>query len=249
MEEQHGYLYSNPEYYDRVCNVDYDKNSDFCLSIARQYLDRAPTSVLDVGCGTGRDLFYLSRSIPSCVGIDLSASMIDYAKRRYPGLNFHCADMSTFRLNQTFDLIISFGSAISYATTNEQLVDTLSNLRRHSAKDSLLVLEVRNAAAFIGNSEAVKPTEFEIKDPKFEVRARCTIEIDRRRQVLIRRRIWKRAGMPDAVDHAEYRLLFPCEITYFLSNAGFKVLKQFDNIELMDSELTRSNLYVIAMSV
>ncbi|WP_427018052.1 class I SAM-dependent DNA methyltransferase [Pseudarthrobacter sp. P1] len=50
--------------------------------------------VVDAGCGTGRMTGLLSSLGLNASGIDLSAGMVDVARRTYPGLNFDVGDLS-----------------------------------------------------------------------------------------------------------------------------------------------------------
>jgi SAM-dependent methyltransferase len=75
----------------------------------------AATSVLDVGCGTGATTIALARRLgPSatCTGVDVSAPMIDVARRRAAGSSprprFVCADASTHPFEPgAFDVLTS----------------------------------------------------------------------------------------------------------------------------------------------
>ena len=73
-----------------------------------QFLVPAGQRVLDLGCGTGRLLAALQPS--RGVGVDLSPAMIDEARRRYPGLEFHVGDVEDpavlDRLGGPFDAIV-----------------------------------------------------------------------------------------------------------------------------------------------
>lgn len=66
------------------------------------------TDVLDVGCGTGVLIdYYLKRNVNSITAIDISSSMIDIAKRKYPNINFVCADINDFNEGK-YDVVMLY---------------------------------------------------------------------------------------------------------------------------------------------
>ena len=64
--------------------------------------------VLDLGCGTGRNLSLLEPSYG--VGVDFSEEMVELAAAKYPDLTFHCLDVealgNTRKITGTFDYIL-----------------------------------------------------------------------------------------------------------------------------------------------
>jgi SAM-dependent methyltransferase len=60
--------------------------------------------VLELGCGHGDLLAALKPAYG--VGIDLSPTMIERARQKYPQFDFHVADAHTVTLHQTFDYVI-----------------------------------------------------------------------------------------------------------------------------------------------
>ncbi|MGY8524214.1 class I SAM-dependent methyltransferase [Paracidovorax citrulli] len=85
---------------------------DLLLQAVAQH---AGTRVLDIGCGTGATTIAVARALGSrgqCTGVDLSAPMIDAARRRAQlessTANFICADAQRYRFQGTgFDMVIS----------------------------------------------------------------------------------------------------------------------------------------------
>ena len=72
----------------------------------------APARVLDAGCGTGRVAIRLHELGHDVVGVDVDPSMLAMARRDAPDLEWHEADLSTFDLGQTFDLVAVAGNTI-----------------------------------------------------------------------------------------------------------------------------------------
>jgi SAM-dependent methyltransferase len=98
----------------------------------------APTSVLDAGCGTGRVARELARRGIDVVGVDLDADMLATARRRSPELRWVQADLASFDLARTFDLVVAAGNVmILLAPGTEPAV--LAALARHTRPGGLLI--------------------------------------------------------------------------------------------------------------
>ncbi len=103
-------LLSMPWAYDGLQNLVGVKRQRQLL-IAEHFSLFEGARVLDVGCGTGELYALLPKSI-SYVGIDLSASYIEQAKRRFSATaQFICADLSDFDFSgfAPFDRVIGTG--------------------------------------------------------------------------------------------------------------------------------------------
>ena len=74
-------------------------------------------SVLDVGCGTGLLLDYCP-DVPSYVGIDPSAGMLDRARLKHPEAIFEQGTLATFE-GGNFDAVLSLYGSLSYAPMNQ----------------------------------------------------------------------------------------------------------------------------------
>jgi ubiquinone/menaquinone biosynthesis C-methylase UbiE len=109
----------------------------------RRVLDeRAPgaRSVLDVGCGTGRQLELLAERYETA-GIDISPGMLEVARHRCPDTSFSVEDMASFDLGRTFDVVLCLFSAIGYVRTVERLQSAVAAMARHLEPGGLLLIE------------------------------------------------------------------------------------------------------------
>lgn len=108
MEQQtvKNLLDRQPELYEQVFHGFDNAVPKMCEQMFDKYLQHYPASILDIGCGTGRDLNYFSQSCADCVGVDYQQQMVEYAKSQYPGINFQTGNMQTLRLDRTFEAIV-----------------------------------------------------------------------------------------------------------------------------------------------
>lgn len=104
------------DYSDRVLHAPPERCRLF-TELVLQHIDRTtPLRVLDLGCGTGEQLFDLARVLPRAIltGVDISAASIRAAEsaRARRGLDgriiFETADFMKYR-GSGFDLILSWG--------------------------------------------------------------------------------------------------------------------------------------------
>jgi len=173
-------LYRDPALYEKVYKSD---NSGVAQQMFERYLKSLPTSILDIGCGTGRDLNNLSAFGSDCVGVDYLPEMIDYAKSNYPNLIWHMGDMRSFRLGRTFDAILVLGWVLNYAWTEEDLAKTLETCQAHAKPNTLLVLEMLNGSRLIGGAFR---DFFEIDIDSFYAHATASYQYSRHQQITIK---------------------------------------------------------------
>lgn len=235
--EHRNLLTDNPALYEaRFPDPDHTA-ARFVDDILRAYLpaqttgrECQPHSVLDLGCGTGRDLGHLSGLGYRCVGLDQSEAMVRYARYQYQGATFEVGDLRDFSLRENVDAVICLDSSLLYCHTDRELESCLSSCRRHLRDGGLLVAEMRNGAFFLGNTELLDgPTHSSFSWQGVTWHAETALWIDHARQLLRRRRRWSasdRSG--DLVQTSAWRLLFPAELTGHLHRAGFRVRAMFD---------------------
>jgi SAM-dependent methyltransferase len=75
-------------------------------------LDKSNPSVLEIGCGDGRDAKEIVTRTDRYLGIDISSSMIELAKAHVPEALFQVADVETFEFPAGLDIIFAFASLL-----------------------------------------------------------------------------------------------------------------------------------------
>jgi SAM-dependent methyltransferase len=229
-------LYSEPRLYDLAFPA--DTTGPFCREACRRHLSTPARSTLDIGCGTGRHLEAMAATIADCWGVDLLESNVAHVRATRPGLHVVQGDMRTVRLGRTFDLVTSFGNALSYALTDAELAATAETYAAHTRPGGLLVVDALNARAYLDGGGFQERMEGRLEAPGFSATSVSTHALDRAARRLTRTRVWHIAGRPDVVDHAEYRLLDPEELRALLIRAGFEVHGLYDNRDFRESSLT-----------
>ncbi|GGX40958.1 class I SAM-dependent methyltransferase [Streptomyces chryseus] len=234
------FLYDNPELYEQI----YDGSGHEIPRMCAALFGGTPATVLDIGCGTGRDLEFFAELGTRCSGVDYQPNMIAYARAQRPDIDFQVGDMRKVRLGTTFDVITCVGWALCNLHTPEDIDLAMATFAAHARPGTLLFLHLPNA---IGNDDGHGMRHrFEIDTPSFRATAEATYRFDRRRQLLTREAVWSIPGEPDRSDFARFRMLFPMELEHYLTGHGFSVAGMYDNTAAADSELDGSVLYVAA---
>jgi SAM-dependent methyltransferase len=237
-------LYERPELYESVYHGSDHAVPRMCERLFKRHLDGWPASLLDIGCGTGRDLAYLAARCPDCIGIDYQEGMIAYARRQRPQIDFRVGDMTSLRLGRTFEAITCFGYAIANLHSNDDIARAIATFAAHAAPGTLLILDAINATREPG--AGTLPRRFVIDTPGFKATAAASYEDDRRRQLLVRRREWIVAGEGSVHDFVKFRTLAPLELEHHLAVHGFQTLGIYDNHDLVATDLGGSNLFAVA---
>jgi SAM-dependent methyltransferase len=98
------------------------------------------STLLDVGCGTGKHLEHLRRWY-RVEGQDLNEGLLAEAAGRLPGVPLHQGDMVDFSLDRKFDVVTCLFSAIAYVRTVDRMYAAIANLARHLEPGGVLVVE------------------------------------------------------------------------------------------------------------
>jgi SAM-dependent methyltransferase len=118
---------------------DYGKESRDIHDLVQQRSPGART-FLDVACGTGGHLSHLRRYY-DVVGIDIDPAMLEQARTRLPDVQLIQADMRSFDLNRTFDVVVCLFSSIGYMTSTVELDTAIANMANHLNPHGTLIID------------------------------------------------------------------------------------------------------------
>jgi SAM-dependent methyltransferase len=140
-------------YYDALYrDKDYAAEAAFVLSRLNAHGCR-PSSLLDLGCGTGRHCLEFAAQMPEVVGIDISARMIDEAQARATGPwpRFSLGDVRSARLGQRFAAVVSLFHVMSYQTADEDLAAAFATAAAHLDPGGLFLFDFWHGAGVLSD--------------------------------------------------------------------------------------------------
>jgi SAM-dependent methyltransferase len=186
-----------------------------------------PSSVLEVGCGTGNYTTLLHQKGYEITGVDISEKMINFAKPKCD-CSFHVGDICGFSLGKRFDACIALFAVMGYVIENSDVVRALCNVRAHLKPGGLFVFDVWNGLAVMRALPEVRVKEVEDNDRKILRTAHPKLEaynhvclVDYQFTVLNK----KDRTSGEFCESHRVRFYFPQEIKFFLEVSGFEVLK------------------------
>ncbi len=101
----------------------------------------ASRDVLELGCGTGAILAGLGSGF-SLTGIDRSRGMLDVARRRCPEARLVEADMTSFELDATFDVIVCVFDTLNHLTEFDLWRATFERVAAHLREGGLFIFDL-----------------------------------------------------------------------------------------------------------
>jgi ubiquinone/menaquinone biosynthesis C-methylase UbiE len=126
--------------YDLVYSFkDYQKESEEIKHIIKAQRPDCKT-ILDIGCGTAEHHKYLKGHF-TIDGIDINEKFISIARQKNSGGNYSVADMTSFDLDNKYDVIICLFSSIGYLRSVDKIVSALKCFNRHLNPNGLVILE------------------------------------------------------------------------------------------------------------
>ena len=115
--------YDLPGYWDLAFSDETIPEADFLEAVAERFGTQPTKSVLDLGCGGGRQTVELSRRGYSVTAIDLSPACVHWTKRRLQRCaltaNVVCGDMADFKLPRRADLAHCLVNTFRHLTSEQ----------------------------------------------------------------------------------------------------------------------------------
>lgn len=190
----------------------------------------AINNILDIGCGTGGHSLEWARRGISCVGVDMSPSMIALAKEKVAGLpegapqpEWIVGDAQTFEAAGEFDAATMMFAVLGYMNSNEAVLAALRNVRRHLRPGGLFAFDCWYGPAVLG----VRPEDRVrvVESAKGQTIRSASTAIDSFRHLAhVTFKLWTVEGdryLGYAEETHDMRYFFPQELALLLDVAGF----------------------------
>jgi SAM-dependent methyltransferase len=117
--------------------VEYAHYCAHVVQLIKEHAQRPVTSLLDIGCGGGKNAFNLKKHY-QVTGLDLSPAMLQLAKTLNPTCEFIEGDMRSFSFGSTFDAIL-LDDGISYMASHADLSAAFQGAFGHLNPGGVLV--------------------------------------------------------------------------------------------------------------
>lgn len=155
------------EYYDLLYqDKDYSAESQYVSTLIDRFCP-SMSSLLDVGCGTGRHAVAFCREGVTVAGLDCSEEMLATGKVKYPQIALHHGRAESFQLPSRFDVITSLFHVISYQTGNDALMAMVRNIYCHLNDGGIFIFDFWYGPAVLTEKPSVRIKR--VQDEKHEL--------------------------------------------------------------------------------
>lgn len=104
-------------------------------------------NVLDYGCGAGYSTMLLDSWGYNVVGVDISTHMINSAKKKYPGLDFHHMKINELPfLDNSFDVVVSI--FVLFDIPSLKLIETYASEAKRVLKENGIFIGITGSEYF-----------------------------------------------------------------------------------------------------
>lgn len=200
---------------------------------------RAGSSVLDLGCGTGRHAVALAGQGHRVVGLDLSQQLLEQARRTADSLGLEVTwlhrDMRDLQDLGPFDAVLSLYTAFGFLGDEEdqEVIDQATAALAPSGK---LLVHLTNFLGYLSRFPPICWHEHE------QVIVREENAYDAARGVLsTRRTLFRKQGGQDELPMSEVRAYLPHEVLAMLRRADLSLLGVYGGLDGSAADWQRSS--------
>lgn len=244
------YVYFADVYDQIMVDVPYGMWMDYIANVWSIF-SFAPTSVLDLACGTGSMSLLLARRGIQVTGLDLSSRMLDVARKKLSDEGLYAefieADMRSFHLKEPVDAAISVFDSLNYLVEPEGVQAALKSVHRALKPGGLFIFDVNTP----GRLAMIKKEVHLFEGPGHYVIWSDLYDPSRK---------WWRVKLTGFVrtpsqgedgwtrfDEVHHERAFPvADVTAWCEAAGFEVQAVYDSCSFRPAHKSTSRAYFVA---
>jgi len=204
-----------------------------------------PVTILDVCCGTGSMCEMLYREGYDMTGFDLSAGMIEVAKkkakRKKLPIQYHVADAAEFDFETSFDAALSFFDSLNNITSPKRLKMAFERVAAHLKPGGSFIFDMNTAYAFQEqmfdqqNLKASSRLRYKWVGDWDEDKKLCTVTM----------KFWKDDDYFEEV-HVQ-RAYDPDEVILMLEDSGFSRIQAYTSYSLNPPQDRSDRIHFVAI--
>lgn len=208
-------------------NKEYAAEAAFVLQLANRF-GAQPSTLLDMGCGTGRHLAEFLKCGLTCDGFDLSDQMLHQAEERLHGHNVGLCqgNLTTYENGKHYDIVVSMFAVMGYLVENQDVLAGLQTARKHLAPKGVFIFDGWFGPAVLNQKPEIRCHTYQHGDTTI-VRT-ATPQLDPVRQsVMVKYKIHTEqhgAVLHQTSEEHIMRLMFVQEMRYALWLSGLELL-------------------------
>lgn len=217
---------------------DWPGEIDFYQALSSEALTKGE-KVLELACGTGRIAIRIAKHGVEVVGLDLSSAMLDIAREKSAGMSnisWVQQDMTSFKLGETFGLIIIPGHSFQNILTAADQIACLKSIERHLDPHGSLVVHLDHQdiswlGDLVNNKGGIFETAEQFNHPKTgrQVRTSRAWSYEPSTQTAIAQTVWEEMTTDGEVAERwetgpiRFHCFFRFEMEHLLATTGFEV--------------------------
>lgn len=186
------------------------------------------TTILNLGCGSGRHDRCLTELGYTVTGVDMSEKMLAAARIAASGkssLEYINGDIRTVRLKRRFDVVIALFHVMSYQVSNSDLKAAFATASAHLKPGGLFLFDCWYGPGVLSDRPSVRVKELEDDTIRVTRLAEPLLHpnenvVDVNYRITIRNKMDE--GAQEVRETHRMRYLFIPEIREYLENAGLK---------------------------
>ena len=135
-------------YYDKIIkiydliyeSIDYQFQTKWVNKYVKQ--NHLKKKVLDIACGSGKNLYFFNKLKYDVHGCDLSKEMIKITRKRVPQAKVQQCSFKNLKSKENFPLITCFFNSLSYNLTSTEMENTFSRVINILEQEGLFIFDI-----------------------------------------------------------------------------------------------------------